>query len=287
MKPHRFRLSRIVLTSVVATVAVAGITACGDDDDDAGGDAQSIGIEVTEKGKGSQYTAPDGVEAGLAEIELSNSGKKTHDLQLVRVEGDHPPADVVRAFAGSAEGKPIPDWLLAGGGIGITRPGQSQTVTQILEPGIYYAFDTESAGPPDPKSITPIDVTGEPSEAELPEADATVRTVDYGFQTKDLESGRADVLFENTGSQPHHVIAAPFAKGKTIEDLRTFLENEQGPPPIDEEQSNVTAVLEGGDSQVLTLDLEPGNYALLCFISDRQGGPPHAFKGMYDAVEVR
>jgi hypothetical protein len=45
-------------------------------------------------------------------------------------------------------------------------------------------------------------------------------------------------------------------------------------------------VIEGGEGQLVTLDLEPGRYALYCFISDRQGGPPHALKGMVDEVEV-
>jgi hypothetical protein len=45
-------------------------------------------------------------------------------------------------------------------------------------------------------------------------------------------------------------------------------------------------VIEGGESQLVTADLEPGRYALLCFISDRQGGPPHAVKGMVDELEI-
>ena len=34
-------------------------------------------------------------------------------------------------------------------------------------------------------------------------------------------------------------------------------------------------------------DLKPGKYALLCFISDRQGGPPHIAKGMITEATVR
>ncbi len=45
-------------------------------------------------------------------------------------------------------------------------------------------------------------------------------------------------------------------------------------------------MLEGGEAQLVTLDLEPGRYVLFCFISDRQGGQPHALKGMVDEVEV-
>ena len=45
-------------------------------------------------------------------------------------------------------------------------------------------------------------------------------------------------------------------------------------------------MLEGGEGQLVTLDLKPGRYVLFCFITDRQGGPPHALKGMVDEVEV-
>ena len=45
-------------------------------------------------------------------------------------------------------------------------------------------------------------------------------------------------------------------------------------------------MLEGGESQLVTLNLKPGKYVLYCFISDRQGGPPHALQGMVDEVEV-
>jgi hypothetical protein len=45
-------------------------------------------------------------------------------------------------------------------------------------------------------------------------------------------------------------------------------------------------VIEGGEGQLVTLYLKPGRYVLFCFISDRQGGPPHAIKGMVDEVEV-
>ena len=45
-------------------------------------------------------------------------------------------------------------------------------------------------------------------------------------------------------------------------------------------------MIEGGEGQLVTLDLKPGRYALYCFITDREGGPPHALKGMVDEVEV-
>ncbi len=69
--------------------------------------------------------------------------------------------------------------------------------------------------------------------------------------------------------------------------MERTIKSEKGQPPIEEEGTQNTAVLEGGEGQVVTLDLKPGRYALLCFISDRQGGPPHAVKGMVDEIEVK
>jgi hypothetical protein len=46
-------------------------------------------------------------------------------------------------------------------------------------------------------------------------------------------------------------------------------------------------VIDGGGSQTIDLELEPGRYAVLCFVPDREGGPPHAFKGMISEVEVK
>jgi hypothetical protein len=174
--------------------------------------------------------------------------------------------------------------------VGVTPAGESLTVTQVLEPGTYYAFNTGVGGPPDPESVPAVEVTGEPSDDELSDTDATVRTIDYGFETEgDLQVGENEITFENAGAQPHHVIAQPIAQGKTIEDVRAFLRTEKGQPPLEESGLAETAVLEGGGRQVATLDLkQAGTYAMLCFISDRQGGPPHSIgEGMLGEVEVK
>ena len=36
----------------------------------------------------------------------------------------------------------------------------------------------------------------------------------------------------------------------------------------------------------ITLDLKPGRYAFYCFVSDREGGKPHALKGMVEEFKV-
>jgi hypothetical protein len=276
------RWRRAGLSAAVVALAAAGLAACGDD----GGSAQTLTFNVA----GSSITGPTSADPGEAEITLTNDGNQEADLQLIRVEGQHQAADVVQAVGGAAQGGAIPEWFFAGGGVGVTPAGESQTVTQVLEPGTYYAFNTGTREPPDPESVPVVEVAGDPSDDELSGTDATVRTIDYGFETEgDLQVGENEVTFENAGAQPHHVIAQPIAEGKTIGDVRAFLENQEGQSPLDETGLAETAILDGGGSQLVTLNLEqPGKYAMLCFIADRQGGPPHAIgEGMVDEVEVK
>jgi hypothetical protein len=68
--------------------------------------------------------------------------------------------------------------------------------------------------------------------------------------------------------------------------VTTFLETEEGEPPFDEAGNAGTAVIDGGRSQVVDLDLDSGSYALVCFVTDREGGEPHVAQGMITEAEV-
>jgi hypothetical protein len=274
--------SRARASILLAAFAAALLAACGDDED-----AQQLTFTLSGEGKAAKFTAPQSADTGLAEITLKNDGKGEADLQLIRVEGDRSPEEVVEGLGQAIRGKPFPDWFFAGGGVGTTAPGQSQTVTQVLEPGTYYAFNTESQGPPDAKSLSAVEVSGEESDEEV-EGDETVTAVEYAFEADTLPSGEVEIAFDNAGAQPHHLLASELIGESTAEDVEAFFKEEgsQGKPPLREKGTLSTAVIEGGEGQTVTLDLKPGRYALYCFISDRQGGKPHALQGMVDEVEV-
>lgn len=271
----------LVRTSIciVATALVASaLAACG------GEDEQGLTFTITEQGKQRKVAGPESAEAGTAEVTLKNEAKGGNDLQLIRVEGDHSAQEVVDGLGKASNGQPFPDWFFAGGGIGGTEPGESSTVTQVLQPGTYYALSTE--GRPEAKSVAVLEVSGEESDDELPEADATVTAVEYGFEAEELPSGTVTIDFENDGAQPHHLIASELIGDGTADDVERFFKTEKGKPPLREE-GEATAVVEGGEGQTVTFNLKPGRYAFYCFISDRQGGPPHVFKGMVDEFEVK
>ena len=276
--------------ALVALTAAMTIAACGDDDDSgASPKPQKLAIEVTEQGKDQfRLSAPKSVQAGLVEVSLSSpAGEATHDAQLVRVEGDHTVDEVVAAV--STLGAPIPRWLIPAGGVGQTDGGAVNTVMQRLEPGQYYILDTDEPEGDKVKSYAEtgataaLEVTGETGAAELPEPDPKVTARDYTFAVSGLKAGNSEIEFENAGKQPHHLMAFPYRKGATLDEVRKFFTEEgegSAPPPLDFAGATRTATLESGDKQIAELDLKRGKYALVCFISDRDGGPPHAVKGM-------
>ena len=62
--------------------------------------------------------------------------------------------------------------------------------------------------------------------------------------------------------------------------------SEKGTPPFSEEDGLESAVMDGGVSQLIDVELKPGRYAFFCFIADKAGGPPHVAKGMVSEVTV-
>jgi hypothetical protein len=273
---------RIAACLAFAALAVFGFASCGDSEE-----TQGLTFTLSGDGKSARISAPSEAETGLAEITLRNDRKGEGDLQLIRTEGDHSTDEVVKGLEGAMEGKAFPSWFFAAGGIGTTAAGKSQTVTQVLKPGTYYGFNTEgSQSQSDPASVPAVEVTGDVSE-ETVDGDETVDAFEYGFKAEQLTSGKTEVAFENTGAQPHHLLAAPLTGDSTAKDVEQAFKSEKGKPPFDEKGFLSTAVLEGGEGQLVTLDLKPGRYVLFCFITDRQGGPAHALKGMVDEVEVK
>jgi hypothetical protein len=281
---------RTAVLALVALTAALTITACGDDDDSGTpSKPEKLAIEVTEQGKDKfRLSAPKSVQAGLVEISLSSpAGETTHDAQLVRVEGDHTVDEAVAAVA--TLGAPIPRWLIPAGGVGQTGGGAVARTVQQLEPGKYYILDTDEPEGDNVRSYAEtgatatLEVTGEAGATELPETDAKITAKDYTFAVSGLEAGKNEIEFDNAGKQPHHLMAFPYRDGATLDDVKKVFTEEgegSGPPPLDFAGATRTATLESGDRQIIELDLERGRYALVCFITDREGGPPHAVKGM-------
>ena len=282
----RDRRARILVLSLAIVATAALVAGCGsDDDDDESSEPSSIALEASGTAKAQELTAPSEAEAGPAEITFTNNTDGNLDGQLIYVpEGeDHSDEEVIAELDKAVNSRPVADWFQGGGGPGFVDKGGSTTVTQDLEAGTYY-FVPGSEGAEAP--LTKITVTGE-SDAELPEADATVNAAEYTFTADGpLKAGEQSVLLDNIGGTWHHFQVFPMKPNATIDQVKQFFETEEGPPPFSENLPIESTVMEGGTSQLVDANLEAGNYAFVCFIADKAGGPPHFVKGMVSEIEV-
>ena len=281
------------LTTFLAALMLAAamaFAACGDDDDDDGGNGGGDQAEAPAGPAQLTITTTDqAVEVGgtpapgATEITLQNDGKKGATAQLIRAEGGETAEEVEKVYADAGEGKAIPDWFRADGGPGTTAPGETSTVTVDLEEGTYYAVNDEGDKP---KLSPAFEVSGEAGDAELPETDGSVSAEEYSFETSGLQAGDSQVTFENTGEEPHHVVALPITPGSTFEDAERFLKTEKGKPAVSFEEGTFSTVIDGGKTMVIDVALKKGDYALVCFITDRAGGKSHFDKGMISEATV-
>ena len=279
------------------------LAACGSDGDDGGTQATAppqptkVTVTATAAGKQVKFDVPAQLKPGATQLELANNTKEPAELQIVQLDGGHTLAEVYPVIE-SEEPKPIPTWLHAFGGVGETSPGETRSVVVDLKAGTYAWF---SGTAPEQEGAQPqykrgaegsFEVTGDPSGAQLPSTPAQITAkelgpTDYRFEASGFKSGTNRIVFTNSGAQLHHVIIAKLNEGATIDKVTEFFSTEQGPPPVDFDASEITAVLDTGGKQVETVELQSGSYALMCFITDREGSPPHAIKAkMIQEVKV-
>lgn len=245
-------------------------------------------------GKYSFDSVPDTFKAGNLTVEFSNPGKFEHDVTILRIDGFHTTAQIMKVI--ESEGAPIPSWLHAAGGVGRTRPGGGVSrATMNLGPGQYLFLSTvidEKTKKSDAASGMAkfVTVTGGKAKALPGGATASIVAKEYGFEVKGLKAGTNMVMFSSPGKELHHFLMFPILPGKTIQQvLAAFSATEPtGPPPVDFENGQTSAVIENSEGPILTeVTLSAGRYVVICFMTDRVGGPPHVAKGMISEVVVK
>lgn len=248
--------------------------------------------EVTFVGKEYAYEGPESIAGGWTRVTFDNQGELPHDLMLMRL-GDGKTVDDVTAMLAS-EAAP-PSWIEMVGSAS-AGPGTSSSFVSELKPGSYVmlSFSGGEEGPPDAmqgmlQALTVTEATAAVDESDLPQADATISLVDYQFVVDGLQSGGQTVKISNDGTELHEAIMFRLKEGKTMADFQAFMEaSGDGPPegePPMEEAGGV--FLSPGNTTYTTLDLEPGNYILLCFLpSEKNDMTPHFMMGMVTEVAV-
>lgn len=123
-----------------------------------------------------------------------------------------------------------------------------------------------------------------PDEANEIDPDAArvdVTASEYTFDfEKELSAGPTSFVMTNAGNEVHFMALSRLLDGHTLEEALAF----EG-DPVEEglvenaEYDSGLAAPGGQDEEVVTVDLEAGNWVMLCFIPGPDGAP-HAFMGM-------
>ena len=232
------------------------------------------------------FTMPDSIPAGPTTFRLTNSGAQIHHLQLVRLEDGKTLADM----QGMDPNGPPPSWVVEVGGPNAAAPGGGVSEgTLDLAPGNYAAlcFVPGPDGMPHVMKgmMHPLTVVPSSEVRAMPEADVTLTLADYSFSpSAPLTSGKHVIKLVNAAQQTHELVLVKLGPGKTPQDLLQWVEKQDGPPP-GTPIGGATGIGPGG-TQLMSVDLTPGEYGLFCFVPDATDGKPHFMHGMVQQITI-
>lgn len=181
---------------------------------------------------------------------------------------------------------------LAGGRPAMVMLGETSGVSVIdLPAGDWVVIDP--AGARAPLTFT---ATGEiAANVAEPESNVTLEMGEMYFEVADgaFVAGENTVALYNAGAQPHFAEIMMVPDGTQNENIAAAITMEMGGTPEAEpvgfDQAMPVAYLAEQSTEVTawhSISLEPGTYALLCFVADPETGLPHAMMGMHDVFVV-
>lgn len=232
------------------------------------------------------FAAPDTIPAGATRIHLVDRGPSLHHVQLVRLDGGHTVAELVKALSHPG---PPPTWAQFVGGPNTPAPGATSVGTVDLQPGNYAIICVIPAADGVPHFMKgmhrPLTVVASTDQTANPTADITMKLVDYAFDlSAPLTAGHHTIRVVNEGTQLHEAVLVRLAPGKNAGDLVNWVFKQVGPPPGT--PLGGSTMLDVGASDFFTVDLAPGEYALFCFVPDAKDGKPHVMHGMIKQFSV-
>jgi uncharacterized cupredoxin-like copper-binding protein len=294
VRPRSMVALMILVFSAIATFVIA---ACGGQSSAPGGStptstAQAIPA-ITIKAVDYSFQQPKSIPAGLVDITLTNDGKMNHSLQIFRLNDG---VSYNQFFTALKNNDPkFVGMVKAYGGANSILPGQSQEVIlNLQQPGQYVSlcFDSDADNVPHfmKGMITQFTVTASPAnQAQPPKDNGEIVLRDFSFQLPaSIPSGPVTLKVTNQGPQIHEADIVRLTQGKTLQDLKNFLNqpNATSAPSFVEPTGGLGAI-QPGTSVWLKLNLKPGNYAVLCFVPDAKTGKPHFMLGMLDSFTVQ
>jgi hypothetical protein len=125
-----------------------------------------------------------------------------------------------------------------------------------------------------------------------------IRLKDYSFALDaPLTPGRHTIRVENAGAEPHDLVLMKLAPGKTVEDVRTWLNPERArradqakdpPPPLESIGTGAGGIasMAPGMRGFFEANFTTGDYVLVC-MTTAPDGRSHIEHGMIQQLSVR
>lgn len=236
------------------------------------------------------FTGPDRIDQGWRSVRLANQGRDIHQVLFLRLPANKTAEDFRSAI--EADWSQLPSWVQRAGGVNSVAPGQEALVIVHLEPGDYVVI----CGIPDVRGRPHVlhgmmrSLRVAPSvkpATQPPDADATITAQEFSFSSNtSLRVGTQTVRMRNVGRQAHEIVFVQLAPGATTQDfLDAFVpgnpDNQAG-----RHIGGLTGLAPGQDG-FFSVNLQPGRYGLICFLSDPVTRTPHFAYGMLLDMDAR
>lgn len=265
------------LTSLLAVASLATV-------------AGAQGNIVTVTASDYAFVIPDSVASGVTTFRLMNHGAEIHHMQIVRLDSGKTMSDLQTAM--QQPGLP-PAWAVFVGGVGVIPPHGhgGSSITANLKPGqhVLLCFIPSPDGMPHIARgmVRPFVVTQAASvvQAGMPKADYILNLYDYNFDfDKPVKAGRRVIQVKNSATQFHEAMLVKLPPNTAVTALTDWMSGGMKGPPPAMPNGGVQAI-NPGEENFLTVDLEPGDYALYCFVP-APDGKEHVVHGMLKKFTV-
>ncbi len=261
-RPVSRRLAAVTAAACL-TLVVAG---CGDDDTTATAVGQTTTSTSTSAAENADLTSY------CAQMdEINNQDGPPTEAQLTKVKSLAPDevADDVTAVADA--------FIAANGDLGkvFADPSVEDAMNRVDEKNVdLCGFD-----PPQDQGGPEGDTAAAAGAKVVP-----VTAIDYGFEgiPDQVPAGPVAFQFTNKGESAHEMVVIKLGEGA---DLDALLASDQQPPEDQAKEVGGTSSAPGGDTTFVNVDLEPGRYAVVCFLPGPDG-KPHFSLGMKKTFTV-
>jgi hypothetical protein len=234
------------------------------------------------------FTTPDSLPAGLVTLRMRNHGQEAHHGQFLRLKDGVSLDQFMSALQRGAEPEAAA-MVFAEGGPGLIDPRFTAEVSLDLKPGEYIlaCFVPGPDGVPylAKGMLKPVQVVPSTTVSTTPSITASLTVRDFTIDMPEsLPPGRSTYRVTNLGPQPHEIGIVRLSPGATVEDILGFYKRPTGEPPF----QSVGGIngLDVGGSGLMTLDLQPGEYAAVCLIPDPASRVSHVHLGMIHRFSV-